>query len=53
MMIQQKFLKIPPDVILVVGLVVELVRGLELGPNRGTPALEPLVNRVFILPVDV
>jgi len=52
-MIQQELLEIPPDVILVVGLVIEFVGGLELSPNRGTSALEELIDRVLILPVDV
>ena len=36
-----------------VGLIVELVRGLEFGPNRRTPALQEFINWVLIFPIHV
>jgi len=53
LVIQQKFLKIPPYIILVVGLVVQFIRGLEFLPYRGTPALEKSVDRILILAVHI
>ena len=36
-----------------VGLIVELVRGLEFGANRRTPALQEFINWVLIFPVHI
>ena len=42
-----------PNVILVVGLIVELVRGLEFGPNWRTPTFQEFINWVLIFPVHI
>merc|ERR1719391_405584 len=52
-MVHQELFKIPPNVILVVGLIVELVRGLEFGPNCRAPALQKFINWVLIFPVHI
>merc|ERR1712002_657579 len=51
--IQQKFLKIPPYIILVVWFVVQLIRSLEFLSYRGTPTLEKSVDRIFILAIHI
>jgi len=53
LVIQQKFLKIPPYVILVVRLVVQFIRSLEFLPDRGAPALEKSVDRILTLAIHI
>ena len=43
----------PPNVILVVGLIIELVGSLEFRPHRRAPALQEFINWVLIFPVHV
>jgi len=49
----QKFLKVPPDVILMERLVIEFIGCLELLPDGGTPRLEEGVDGVFLLPIHI
>jgi len=51
--VYQELLKIPPDIILMVGLVVQFVRGLEFRSYRGTPTLEELVDRILVRSVHI
>ena len=43
----------PPNVILVVGLIIELVGSLEFRSHRRAPALQEFINWVLIFPVHV
>jgi len=51
--VDEKLLKVPSDVILMVGLVVEFVRRLEFFPYGGAAAFEKCINRVLVFPVHV
>jgi len=51
--IQEELLKIPSDVILMIRIIIQFVRGLELLPDRWTAVLEECVDWVLILPVDI
>ena len=42
-----------PDVILMIRIVIQLVRGLELLPDRRAAALQECVDWILILPVDL
>ena len=42
-----------PDVILMIGIIIQFVRGLELLPDRWTAVLEECVDWILILPVDL
>jgi len=52
-MVHEELFKIPPNVILVVGLIIELVGSLEFRPHRRAPALQEFINWVLIFPVHV
>ena len=51
--VDEKLLKVPSDVILMVGLVVEFVRRLEFFPHGGAAAFEKCINRVLVFPVHL
>merc|ERR1712107_452940 len=53
LMVYEELFKIPPNVILVVGLIIELVGSLEFRPHRRAPALQEFINWVLIFPVHV
>ena len=42
-----------PDVILMIRIVIQLVRGLELLPDRRAAALQECIDWILILPVDL
>ena len=42
-----------PDVILMIRIIIQFVRGLELLPDRWTAVLEECIDWVLILPVDL
>ena len=42
-----------PDVILMIRIIIQFVRGLELLPDRWTAVLKECVDWVLILPVDL
>ena len=42
-----------PDVILMIRIIIQLVRGLELLPDRRAAALQECVDWILILPVDL
>jgi len=51
--IQKELFKIPSDVILMIRIIIQFVRGLELLPDRWTAVLEECIDWVLILPVDI
>jgi len=52
-MVHKELFKIPPDVVLVEGLIVEFVGSLKLSSDRRAPPFQKTVNRVLQLPVHV
>lgn len=53
LVIYQELFEVPSDVILMIGIIVELVASLELFPHRRTSALEKCVDWVLVLTVDL
>lgn len=53
LVVHQKLLKIPSDVILMEGFIVKLVQSLEFGPDRRAAALQEFIDRILVLPVNI